>query len=144
MLDVVRRLVWSAVTAVVVTYAGLLLIGGAMEVYANAVMRPPTIIRDRVSPGMHQLSGTLMVHNSCDDLLQSADKLSDTQYQIVFQTWREPSTPCTTGDIPRTFNATVFAPAFGINITAQLDNAQIPIAVIREIATTSVPLPDEQ
>jgi len=144
MLEIVRRLVWSAVIATVCAYAGLLLLGGAVEVYANIIMKQPTIIRDRISPGTHQLSGMIMVHNSCDELLQSADKLSDTQYEITFQTWREPSTPCITEDIPREFHATVFAPSFGVQFSAQVDNSQIPIAVIRDLATTTIPLPDEQ
>lgn len=128
---VVRSLVWLFLIIVM----GL----GATLVVANAIIRAqlkpqkPLIVRDSIGTGSHTLSGVVMVPSPCDEVTIETLRRSTTSYEIVFKTWREPAiVPCLLQETAREFHAVIFAPSFGVSLTASIDGVPIPTAVISE------------
>lgn len=130
---VLRSLVWL-----------FLIIGlglGSTFIVANAVVNAqmnsqrPIVMRDSLGIGSHSLSGTILLASSCDEVIVSTEQISTTSYAIRFKTWREPSVvSCdTTGTSAREFHAIVFAPSFGVEFTATINDISVPVAVIPDI-----------
>lgn len=91
----------------------------------------PVIVRDELAPNQHYLSGMIMVDNTCDQLTLSTKAISDTNFELVFGTWREPSSAvCADDPSPRSFRALLFAPAAGVSFIATYNGRSLPIAVV--------------
>ena len=76
----------------------------------------------------------VMVHSSCAELSVHTTQISQTEFQLQFTTWNEPTLPsCVEEDTPRSFRALVFAPSVGITFTATLDDQPLIISVIPSV-----------
>lgn len=133
-MDIVRRLVWFAIVATAAFFAIFVVLG---DFATSAWSNNTTAIRDVVSPGTHTLSGMVVLPLSCDELSVTTNQASPTLYQILFQTWQDPSIQCESSPTPRLFQTIVFAPSAGVSFAASLDGKSLPITVLPEQATTS-------
>lgn len=129
MVDMVRRLVWFGVVSTAFAYVFFLVIGSIVHAQA-ARAYDPVLVRDEVGPGIHRLSGMVMVPSRCDQLSVHTDALSSTTYTLRFTTWREPSVTCEDEEIPRAFREVVFAPAAGVQFIATLNGRSLSVAVV--------------
>lgn len=136
MFDLIRRLVWFALAASTLSYAGLLFAGNFVSAQA-ARAYDPTLVRDEIELGAHHLSGMVMVPATCDELSMRIEQVDTFTYALRFSTWREPSVPCTEEETPRAFREVLFAPSAGIHIIATLDERALPIAIIPITAASS-------
>jgi hypothetical protein len=132
--DIVRSMVWFAIVATATSYAIFAVLGNFAA--ASAADEGPIPVRDLLEPGVHHLSGMVMVPSACDELTVRAQQISTTTYQLAFQTWQDPSVPCPTDPTPREFNVVAFAPSTGVEFSAALDGRQFPIAVIPDVMST--------
>jgi hypothetical protein len=128
MSEVVFRLLWFVVLAAAISYGSYLLAGTAVDAQSSGAYEP-VVIRDVLGPGLHNLSGMVMVPTPCDELMVSTQAVSTSSYMLIFKTWREPSVTCASDETPRSFHETLFAPAAGVDFAATLDGAGLPIAV---------------
>ncbi|MBI5004294.1 hypothetical protein HZC00_04325 [Candidatus Kaiserbacteria bacterium] len=125
----------------IVWFVLILIIGlGTTLMVANEIVRAnlksvtPILIRDMIGVGSHTLSGTVPITSSCDEVVVYTQRISDSSYLIIFNTWREPYiTSCVTQNSTRDFRAIIFAASIGVSFTATLNGESIPIAVIPEI-----------
>jgi hypothetical protein len=136
-MDIVRRLVWFGVVASFASFAIFFVLGNFAV--ATAEDTGPVAIRDVLSPGVHHLSGMLLLPNSCDELTVETEQLSATAYALEFHTWENPSVPCPTTPTPREFQTIVFAPSVGVSFSASLDGTAFPITVLPAVITQLVP-----
>jgi hypothetical protein len=90
----------------------------------------PIVVRDELKANQHQLSGMVNVPTPCDELSVKTQSVSDTNFELVFTTWRQPSMNCPDDPTPRAFRTILFAPATGVYFVATLDGKAFPIAVI--------------
>ncbi len=120
---------WFFVATSLVSYGSYLVAGSIVHARAAGTY-DPVVIRDVLGPGIHRLSGMIMVPTPCDQLSVRTHAVSSSTYMLVFKTWREPSVNCDTIEMPRPFHETVFAPATGVEFVATLDGASIPILVL--------------
>lgn len=133
MSEMAWRLAWFAVVAAAVSYASYLLVGSVVNARA-AGTADPILVRDVLSPGVHSLTGMVMVPTPCDQLSVRTEEISKVGYRLVFRTWREPSIKsCAPQETPRPFRAVLFAPAAGIYFTATLDEDPLPLTVIPQL-----------
>ena len=123
------RMMWFFFVAAVISYAAYLVAGSIVTAQESGAYEP-ILIRDELAPGRHYLSGMVMVASPCDQLALRTETLSSSTYMLLFKTWHEPSVPCSEHQTPRTFHATLFAPAAGVEFGATLDGAGLPIVVI--------------
>lgn len=130
-----RRLVWFAIVATAASFAVFVILGNFVT--ATAQENGPVVIHDWVSPGVHRLNGILVLPLQCDELSVEPRQVSATQYLLVFQTWQDPSINCPQTPTPRAFEAIVFAPSFGVNFTATLDDQPFSIGIIPDIASST-------
>lgn len=128
--DLVRRLLRFSVIASAVAYFVFFAADRTMSAFAEDSQR--VVIRDVVSPGVHSLSGMLMLPSLCDLLEIETEVLDASRYNLVFTTWREPYRDCTNEEMPRHFKQTVFAPSAGIRFIAELDGKPLEISVLTE------------
>lgn len=129
MSELIRHLVWFFLIASAVAYAIFLTAGSfitAQAIDATHIVQA----RDELAPGEHRLSGIVMVPTTCTELSVRTEKLSDTEYNLAFTTWEEPSVNCKVDDTPRAFHAILFAPAAGIHIIGTIDGAPLTIVAI--------------
>ena len=133
MADIFRRLLWFFIVSCAIAYA-LFLIAGS-TIHAAAIDQSRIVAaRDSLSQNAHNLSGMVMVHSSCAELSVHTQQLSQTQFELQFTTWNEPSLPsCAQEDTPRSFRALVFAPSVGITFTASLDGEALILSVIPSV-----------
>ena len=129
MVDLIRRLAWFAIVATAFSYMLLLVAGSAVHAQAARVY-DPVIVRDELDPGIHHLSGMIMVPSRCDELSVHTEALSTTTYALRFTTWREPSVSCENEEVPRAFREVLFAPAVGVTFIASLDGRVFSVVVI--------------
>ena len=133
--DVIRRMVWIAVIASGAAYATYLLAGSVANAQA-ASFAGPIVIRDELGPGVHHLSGMVMVPSSCYQLIVRTAVRSSATFNIAFTTWQDPSVECPDAQVPRQFHEVFFAPAAGVVFFATLDGVDLPIKVIPVIPTS--------
>ncbi len=129
MAELLRRFVWIAFVCAAIAYGSYLALGSAVEAEASGA-NVPVLIRDKVAPGEHHLSGMLMVSSVCDELSVRTEYIDKATYALRFKTWRDPAVECEGGQTPRAFNAVLFAPAAGVQFIATLDDRSFPIAVL--------------
>src|SRR3989344_5129458 len=129
MKEMVSRLLWIVVTTVTLSYATYLVAGSIVHAQGSRENQP-IIIRDELEPGVHHLSGMVMVPTPCDQLSVRIAAISSSMYTLLFRTWREPSVECNADEMPRYFRTIVFAPSVGVQFTATLDGAGFPIVVM--------------
>ncbi|MBV9158978.1 MAG: hypothetical protein JO019_00050 [Candidatus Kaiserbacteria bacterium] len=132
--DIVRRLVWFFFVSGVLAYSVFLIGGGFINAQAVSASRIVSV-RDELQPGVHHLSGMVMVHSTCAQLSVSDTELSSSTIQLNFTTWMEPSVPCVEEDTPRAFRSVVFAPAAGVQFLGSLDGDPLTIVVVHEKAS---------
>lgn len=129
MSELVSRMLWFTVVSVAVAYASYLVAGSIVNAQSSDAYRP-VIIRDELGAGVHHLSGMVMVPSPCHELSVRTESPTPYVHTLVFSTWREPSVECKNNEMPRYFQAVLFAPAAGVTFTATLDDAGLPIEVI--------------
>ena len=127
--EMALRILWFVVLAAALSYGSYLLVGNVVNAQASNTYGP-TVVRDVLGPGSHDLSGMVMVPTPCDELIVHTEAISPTSYVLLFETWREPSVTCGKEETPRTFHETLFAPAAGVEFAATLDGAGLPIVVL--------------
>lgn len=128
MAEIVRRLVWFAIVACACAYAIFLVAGSFAR--ARASQSAPLVIHDSLAPGVHNLSGTLTLADSCDNVIVATRHIASTTYQLMFNTWHDDSTPCIEASTSRDFHAVVLAPETGTSFYATLDGAPILVSVV--------------
>ena len=128
MIDTLRRLVMFFFVACAVSYAIFLVTGSAINAAALDESRT-VLVRDSLKPGVHYLSGIVMVHRTCADLSVRSDKVDTSVYQLIFTTWEDPSIDCVTDDTPRAFRVAVAAPAAGVDFIGSLDGDPLRLSV---------------
>lgn len=131
--EIIRRLVWFFFVASIGSYAVFLLVGGTIHAEAIDLSRVVQV-RDVLKPGVHALSGMVMVSRTCDELVVATQEISATVHKLEFKTWQQPSIPCITEDVPRSFRASVVAPAAGVDFIATLNDLPLTVVVYQEIA----------
>lgn len=136
MWDMVRGMVWFAVVSTVASFAIFAVLGNFA--IAGAENEGPVVIRDVLSPGVHQFSGMIVLPLACDELSVQSEPVSSTTYMLVFQTWQDPSIACPSEPTPREFKTTVFAPSAGVVFLATLDGNGFPIEVEPDISTSTL------
>ncbi len=128
MMETLRRLVMFFFFACAVSYAIFLVTGRAINAAALDESRT-VLVRDSLKPGVHFLSGIVMVHRTCADLSVRSSKIDTGIYQLTFTTWEDPSIECVTDDTPRSFRTAVAAPAAGVQFIASLDGEPLRLSV---------------
>lgn len=134
-MDIARRLVWFAIVATAGCFAILVVLGNV--IFPATAGGSSVAVRDIVTPDAHWISGALTLPLTCDELSLSTKKLSATVYELVFQTWQDPSVPCSQESTPRTFQTVVFAPPSGVSFVATLDGRPFAITIISEVGTST-------
>ena len=125
--------IWYSLVGCAIAYTSFV-VGGAIFNAHVLAAKMPTLIHDDVQPNTHHLWGTVTVLSPCDQLSVHTNEVSPTLYQIVLETWKEPSVQCAKGSATRSFETIVFAPTKGVSFIASLDGAPLPIAVTTEAA----------
>jgi hypothetical protein len=125
--DAMGKAIWICVGAVIAAYFTFLTADFLFNGKPGA--GEPVIIRDVVGKDEHHLSGTLYVAATCDELSVTYKQVSKSGYELLFETWPEPSVPCKREPSARPFDIVIFAPSSGTHFTASLDNKPLPIAV---------------
>jgi hypothetical protein len=131
--EVAQRLFWFLVVACAVAYTTSAIAGSFVT--AHAAESGPVMIRDELEPGIHHLSGMVMVPTPCDELSLHTEKISQETFELRFTTWHEPSVECKDDATPRPFREVFFAPAAGIQFIATLNGTDLPVVVLPEIPT---------
>ncbi len=111
-----------------------LLVGNTINAGAVDMSRIAQV-RDVLKPGVHALSGMVMVQRTCDELTLTTETVSQTVHKLVFKTWQQPSITCVSEDAPRAFRAVVLGPAAGLTFIATLDDMPLTLVVHQEIAS---------
>src|SRR3989344_9175278 len=119
MKEMVSRLLWIVVTTVTLSYATYLVAGSIVHAQGSRENQP-IIIRDELEPGVHHLSGMVMVPTPCDQLSVRTEAISSSTFTLIFRTWREPSTECDSDETPRYFRTVLFAAAVGVQFIATI------------------------
>ena len=132
MAEIIRRMVWFAAIAGIISYATYIVAGTLVQADA-AGSNEPVVIRDELRPGAHHLSGMVMVPSPCDQLSVKIEMIAPGTYAIIFTTWHEPSVACPDEEMPRHFRIPLAAPSAGITFTATLDGRNLSIMVIPEV-----------
>lgn len=128
MRDIAMRLVWLFVSLSMITYAIFLMIGSMIQ--AQAIDQSRIVaVRDVLAPGVHHLSGMVMMPRTCAQLTVASEMVSSGRYRLIFKSWDVPSIPCSTEDTPRSFRTIVFAPAAGVQFVGTLDEAPLTLVV---------------
>ncbi len=127
--DLVRRLFEFAIFATCAAFFAFFLAEKGMSVFADE-QNTLVHVRDVIGPGVHELSGMIMLGSICEQLRIENEKQSPTHYHLKIKTWTEPYRDCIREETPRKFQTTVFAPAYGVIFTAELDGKPLEIAVI--------------
>jgi hypothetical protein len=131
-MDIVRRLVWFGIVASAASFAIFFVLGNF--VVASAQNGGPVLVRDALMPGVHHLSGMILLPLSCDELTVQTQEVSSATYLLAFQSWQDPSVPCSTTPTPREFDTVVFAPSVGVGFSATLDGTAFPVTVLPDIS----------
>ncbi|OGG56977.1 hypothetical protein A3D71_01200 [Candidatus Kaiserbacteria bacterium RIFCSPHIGHO2_02_FULL_55_20] len=131
---IISRMLWFFVVASAVAYA-VYLVAGTMVHAQESRENQAVIIRDELGPGVHHLSGMIVVPSSCDQLSVRTEEITDYTYELIFRTWREPSVDCTNEEVPRYFRTILIAPATGVTFTASFDATGFPVIVVPIIAS---------
>ena len=127
MWDMVRRMVWFAIVLTAASFAIFSVLGNFA--ISSAENRGPVLIRDVVSTDVHTISGMLLLPLSCDELSVQSKPVSSSTYQLIFDTWQDPSIPCPEEPTAREFKTVIFAPQMGITFFATLNGQGFPIQV---------------
>jgi len=125
--DMMRRMVWFAIVLTAASFAIFAVLGNFA--ISSAENEGPVLIRDVVTPGVHNLSGMILLPLSCDELSTQSKPVSSTTYQLIFETWQDPSIACPEEPTPREFKTVIFAPQTGVTFFATLDGQGFPIQV---------------
>lgn len=135
-MDMLRRMVWFGIVCAFVSYGIFFVLGQ----FADFEFRweKPIAIRDDLSPGVHRLSGIVVVPSPCYQLSVETQMIATDTYELVFGTWQEPAVPCTSDATAREFQAVVFAP-LGVNFVASVDGYNYPTAILPHIAASTQP-----
>lgn len=131
MLELLRHLVWMSLICVSIAYTVFVVVGGAIHSQALSASRV-VAVRDVYKPGEHDLSGMVMVPNTCSQLVLHTEDLGANTFELRFTTWREPYVDCVEEDTPRYFRAVLFAPAVGVRFVGSLDGSALDIATLPE------------
>lgn len=133
MLEMGSRLAWFFFVSCASAYAIFLSVGSIIN--ADAVDTSRIVqVRDVLEPNAHHLSGMVMVHRTCDALSVETEALAPDMHKLIFSTWQQPNVECVRDDIPRTFRASVVAPAAGVSFIATLDEQPLTLIVHQDIA----------
>ena len=135
MWDMVRRLVWFAIVSSAASFAIFAVLGNFA--IAGAENAGPVFIRDVLSPGVHRFSGMLLVPLACDELSVQSKPMSSTTFQLIFETWQDPSIQCPEEPTPREFRTVVFAPSAGVTFFATLDGRGFPIQILPDLSAST-------
>jgi hypothetical protein len=128
MMETVWHLVWFFIVSTVVAYAVFLVAGSTIIRQAEADVNT-VLVRDALAPGVHHLSGMVMVPRTCAQLTVRTRETETFTYEIAFGTWEEPNIECEEEPVPRRFTTVVFAPATGITFVGSFDGAPLPLVV---------------
>ena len=126
--EALRRAGWICIAVAAGAYFTYL----GIDVFFNkkaSKIATPIIVRDNLRPDEHHLSGILLVPMTCDQLKVASRQISKYEYELIFESWPEPSIPCKEEPSARAFKTIVFAPAVGVHFSAILDKKPLPIAV---------------
>lgn len=129
MAEVIRHLVWMCLICCGIAYAIFVVVGSAIhnrEIDASRLVS----VRDVYRPGEHNLSGMVMVPETCKQLALHTDVIDSKSFELRFTTWQEPYVDCKPEDTPRFFRAVVFAPAVGIQFYGTLDGSPLDMVVL--------------
>jgi hypothetical protein len=136
-MEVVRRLVWLGIVCIAAGFAIFTVLGNF--VVASAENAGPVQIRDTLAPGVHHLSGMLLLPLTCDQLTVQTDEISSNTYLLDFGTWQDPTVACETEPTPRQFNTIVLASSVGVQFTATLDGKAFPISILPTLVVSMLP-----
>ena len=131
MFDILMRMLWFACAATVTAYVSYLGFGSIVSADASGA-HTPLLIRDQLKPGLHQLTGIIMLPSPCDELTVIPTEAYQYVYELKFTTWRDPAIACKNEVSPRSFHTLIFGPAAGVRFIATLDEREIPIVVYPE------------
>jgi hypothetical protein len=132
MWEMVRHLIWFFIVACAVAYLIFIVLGSTIHAQALDESRI-VAVRDVLAPNTHNLSGIVMVPQTCAQLTVHTRQISTTLYALDFTTWEEPSVQCDVEDTARAFRAVVFAPAAGITFVGSLDGSPLLLSVIQAL-----------
>ena len=133
MKDILRRLSWFFVVSVFLAYGAFLFAGSTIQ--TNAYDTAHIVqVRDLIAPGVHHLTGMVMVPETCSEISVTNEKISESTYKLVFRTWNEPAVKCIKDETPRVFRSVVFAPGAGVHFIGTLDGEPLTIVVYQEKA----------
>ncbi|MDO8521900.1 MAG: hypothetical protein Q7S08_01270 [bacterium] len=125
------RLVWFSIIAIAISFVISLVLGKIQ--YAESKGRSIVVIRDLISPGLHDLSGMIEVPKVCDEISVKAEQINPASYYLDFRTWEVPYRDCDEEGIPRVFHTTVIAPGAGVEFRAGLNGKPFSVIVLSEI-----------
>lgn len=128
--EVFWRVLWVALAATLVTYVSIIFFGSVASDPPEEKDKP-IVVTDRVSVGIHRLSGIVPVSSDCDRLTVNVRDLGAFHYHVDFSSWREPSRDCPLKTAYQSFYAVVFAPALGVQFEASLDNTPLDLQIVK-------------
>ncbi len=85
------------------------------------------------------MNGILVLPVACDELSVGVQDISATEYVLTFTTWQDPSVACPVTPTPRAFETVAFAPQNGVAFIATLDGKSLPILIVPQAATSTIP-----
>ena len=129
MTEVLWRIVWIAIIVSAAGYAAYLFFGSALKTDSDTSLQN-VIAKDIVSPGVHHISGMIMVPSDCHGLSVRVQQTTLSSYQLAFETWREPYRDCPQESTPRGFSAVTFAPSVGATFSATLDGEPFSLQLL--------------
>ncbi|MBI5456550.1 hypothetical protein HY969_02320 [Candidatus Kaiserbacteria bacterium] len=127
--EVLWRLLWIACIAALIAYASFLFFGSVIS-KSNNPKREELITVDVISVGKHDLKGVIIVPSECHGVTQKTIQESPSRYHIQFTTWQEPYRDCPKIPAIHAFDATVFAPAVGVDFFASLDGKMLNMNIV--------------
>jgi hypothetical protein len=130
--DALRQAGWICVVVAAAAYITFLFSDGTFN--KAAPVTEPLVVRDSIRKHEHHLTGTVNLNSSCDQLSLEVKQVSQTVYELEFETWPDPAVICKRGPTPRNFDVVVFAPSVGVRFTATLDKNPLSIAVYPSLA----------
>lgn len=134
MREVVHNILWAALVIALIAYASFLFFGSIFASAAENSLKTVLVRDTLMGDGSHRLSGMVMVASACDEISSTPKKVAEGEYQLLFNTWREPYTDCTSELTPRAFHIILFVNNHA-HYTAVLDGVSLPTVVLSSVAT---------
>lgn len=125
----VRSLLLYAVLLGIIAYIIFLVFGNLVSAQIANDLKKVTV-HDALGPGMHTLTGMVMVPTGCHRLFARTQEIDRENYLLLFNTWMDSAAVCNSDSVPRRFALTLFAPPVGVAFQATLNDIPIPLEII--------------